>query len=410
MLSRKLAGPKSDGGDLSKSLGVILSGGGARGAYEAGVLSYVFGDLARANGRAPRFDIVSGTSVGAINGAYLASYADDPAAGVSRLAELWRSLTLGQVFGFGIKQMSRLYRVLLGGGPKDVAGLLDATPLTDLITREARWDGLTEHLASGRLRAVSVSTTQVTTGKTVVWVGAGEGVNVPPALPGNVVMRRDTIRPEHVLASAAIPILFPPVLIGSELYVDGGVRLNTPMAPAIHFGAEKLLVIGVSTPVGAQGSIPALAMGHAPGATFLLGKVMNAFLLDHLNSDLEELERINHGIRAGLAAFGPTYLDQLNAELVKDGTPPRRVIDACTVKPSRDIGRLAGEYLRRNVRRMKAEMGTTFLRVLDLGEGADADLASYLLFDGEFAGQLIDLGRSDAAAMRDELSEFLFDS
>ncbi len=395
---------------MRSSLGVILSGGGARGAYEAGVLSYVFGDLARANGADPFFDIVCGTSVGAINGTFLASYADDPSAGVSRLSELWRSLTLGHVFGFGIKQMSRVYRVLLGGGPKDVAGLLDASPLTTLIAREARWQSLKENLESGRLRALSISTTQVTTGRTVVWVDAASDVPVPAVLPGHVLVRRDSIRPEHVLASASIPILFPPVAIGSELYVDGGLRLNTPMAPAIHFGAERLLVIGMSTPASAQGSIPALGMGHAPGAAFLLGKIMNAFLLDHLNADLDELDRINRNIEAGIAAFGPTYLDKINAERSKRGEPSRRIVRALAVKPSKDIGRMAGEYLRRNSRRMRSEMGTTFLRLLDLGEGADADLASYLLFDGDFANQLIELGRHDAAQKRDELSEFLFDS
>ena len=390
------------------TFGVVLSGGGARGAYEVGVLSYAFGDLARDVGKSPNIDLICGTSVGAVNGAFLGSILEDLPGNIDKLANLWTEIRLGEVFDFGVKQVSRAYRVLLGGNAGSSVGLLDAAPLAALIEREIRWRNLSKNIQSGRLRALTISTTQVSTGRPVVWVEAANSVNVPTFLPGNITVRRDMIRNEHVLASAAIPFVFPPVVVGTELYVDGGLRLNTPMAPAIHMGADRLLVIGLATQTGANGSIPALAPGRAPGATFLVGKVLNAFMLDHVNSDIEELERWNMMLECGQRAFGPDYIERLNNELAKTHQSPRRIMNAFAIKPSLDIGRLAGEHLRRHAKRMRGEMGSTLLRMLDIGEGADADLASYLLFDGEFARTLIELGREDAARRRDELAEFLF--
>ncbi len=392
------------------TLGVVLSGGGARGAYEAGVLSYVFGDLPRVMNRTPQIHVVCGTSVGAVNGAFLAASADDPVAGMPRLIDLWTGITLKDVLDFGVRHASRIYRVLLGADQSSGVGLLDARPMAGLIQRELNWRRLSRNLETGKLAALTISTTQVATGRTVVWVEAGAGVNVPYGLPGGVMMRKDKIRAEHVLASAAIPLIFPPVLIGSELFCDGGLRLNTPMAPAIHFGAERLLVVGMATPVGVHGSLPALAPGRAPGATFLLGKVLNAFMLDHVTTDLDDLKRLNEVLEAGERAFGKEFLTRTNEELKKAGHLPRRQVQTFAVRPSMDIGRLAGEHLRRNARRFNTELGKTFLRMLDIGEGADADLASYLLFDGEFATKLIDLGRRDAESRRDELADFLFPS
>ncbi|MBK8171565.1 MAG: patatin-like phospholipase family protein [Sandaracinaceae bacterium] len=390
------------------TLGVVLSGGGARGAYEAGVLSYVFGDLPRATGHVPQIKLICGTSVGAVNGAFLASVADDPIAGMSRLIDLWTGLSLKDIFDFSVRHASRIYRVLLGSEQSAGVGLLDSKPMSSMIGREVNWRRLSRNIENGCIDALTVSTTQVSTGRTVVWVETAPGVTSPYSLPGGVIMRKDKIHPEHVLASAAIPLLFPPVLIGSDLYCEGGLRLNTPMAPAIHFGAERLLVVGMATPVGIHGSIPALAPGRAPGATFLLGKVLNAFMLDHVTTDLEELRRMNQMIEAGERAYGPEFMSKVNTELIKAGHLPRRQVQAFAVRPSLDIGRLAGEHLRKNARRFNTELGKTFLRLLDIGEGADADLASYLLFDGDFATRLVDLGRRDAEAKRDELADFLF--
>ena len=236
---------------------------------------------------------------------------------------------------------------------------------------------------------------------------AAPGVGVPASLGIHALVRRAQIGQHHVLASAAIPLVFPPVEIGTELHCDGGLRLNTPMAPSIHLGMDRLLVVGLSTPH--QPDDKSLADGRFPGATFLLGKVLNAFLLDHVNTDLLEVERINDFLRDGIAAFGPEFLERLNETAKKRGAmTTRRVVNSLVLRPSVDIGRVAAEHLANNRARFGKILGRAFLGLLDVGEGADADLASYLLFDGRFARRLIQMGRDDAHAKRDEIVEFLF--
>jgi NTE family protein len=178
------------------------------------------------------------------------------------------------------------------------------------------------------------------------------------------------------------------------------------MAPAIHLGVRKLFVVGVSSPLHST-HLPALGPGRFPGASFLLGKIMNAFLLDHLNSDLEELARINGFIEDGCAIYGNDFVDRINEQSAKRGEPPRQIVRALAVRPSVDLGRIASEHLRKNRARFGRVLGRAFLRLLDVGEGADADLASYLLFDGEFARRLMDLGRADARALSPEILDFL---
>lgn len=387
------------------TLGVVLSGGGARGAYEVGVLSYVFGDLPRAGGPPAGYDVVCATSVGAFNGTYLAGVAHDPGQGLRKLADLWSELRLEQVLRFGFRQAVGLHRVLLGGAT--ARGVFDASPLANLVGRTIPWRQVPRNLRSGKLQALTVTATHVATGHPVVFVDRSPETALPRGLPQGVLVRGEHILPQHVLASAAIPLVFPPVRIRADLYCDGGLRLNTPMAPAIHLGADRLLVVTVSTPSAPPGPVPGVAAGRFPGAPFLLGKVLNAFLLDHVNTDLEELVRINRVLEDGLAACGEGFIEHLNERALRRGDPPRRIVRALAIRPSVDIGRLAGDHLRTHRARFGRTLGRGFLRLLDLGEGADSDLASYLLFDGEFTRRLIDLGRADAEARRDEIAAFL---
>lgn len=388
-------------------LGLILSGGGARGAYEVGVLEYIFSEFADARGNTPKVDLISGTSVGAVNGAFVASAIGDIPSAVKQLVSIWTDLELPQVLGFGLRQAAGLYRVLLGGSGH-ARGVFDPAPLSALVGRNVRWRRLRQNLRTGTLRALTVSTTHVGTGQPVIFVDAAPGVGIPKSLGLHALVRRARIGQHHVLASAAIPLIFPAVEIGDEIHCDGGLRLNTPMGPSIHLGMNRLLVVGLSTPHAPDRR--AVQDGKFPGATYMLGKVLNAFLLDHVNTDLLEVQRINDFLHDGIRAYGPEFLERINeAAKARGALAQRRLISSLVLRPTTDIGQVASDYLASNRVRFGKSLGRAFISMIDVGAGADADLASYLLFDGGFAQTLIEMGRRDAHAHRAEIEAFLFE-
>jgi NTE family protein len=262
------------------------------------------------------------------------------------------------------------------------------------------------------LRALTVSCTEVSTGRTVVFMQTAPDLTIPSAAPPRTLFRADRIGPPHALASAAIPLLFPPVRIEGELYLDGGLRQNTPIAPALRLGATHILAIGSSREI--EGRVVREAGHHeaarAPGAAFLLGKVLNAFLLDHVDVDIELLTRINSVIVDGTRAYGPSFVDALSGEARKRGAQEYRYVNCMRVRPSEDIGRLANDHLKRGRLRGDPILAKRLFNVLDLGVHSEADLASYLLFDGPFCRRIIEMGRSDAQARRDELVHFFRDA
>ena len=383
------------------SYGIVMSGGGARGAYEVGVLDYLYREFPQRVGRMPHFDVISGTSVGAVNSAALAATSNDPATGMMLLADVWLGQSLSDVLHFNLRQATRLYRVWLGGGVG--AGIFDPRPLAKLISHRIPWRQLVRNLKSQKIQALTVSATNVRTGRSTVYIDRASGVKLPRS-GARVVIQPTHILPQHVLASAAMPLVFPPVRIGNDYFCDGGIRLNTPTSPLVHLGVDRMFVIGVTTP-NRQTEIK---MGQMPGASFLLGKAVDALMLDHIEHDVERLQLINDLLADSVEACGPDYLEKLNAVAHAKGRVPRRFVETFVLHPSLDIGILAGEHLRNHKPKLARMMGRAMLRLLEVGEGRDADLASYLLFDGDFARILIDLGRQDAAKHADELSAFLF--
>jgi NTE family protein len=393
-----------------RRVAVILSGGGARGAYEVGVLWYIFDDLTRILGAPPKIDILCGTSVGAIDACYLAAHFADPVLGLRRLVELWTELELTRVLGFGLRQMVTLPRVVLGGG--EGYGLFDVRPMAELVQREISWRAVSRCLRKHLLRALTISCTEVSTGRTVVFMQTSPNLTIPTSAPPRTLFRADRVGPQHALASAAIPLLFPPVRIDNELYLDGGLRQNTPIAPALRLGATHIFAVGGSREVKGrvvrEGAAPVAV--HAPGAPFMLGKVLNAFLLDHVDVDIELLTRINNVITDGTRAYGEGFLDAVSAEARKRGGVEYRYVNCLRVRPSEDLGLLANEHLKRGRLRGDPILTKRLFKLLDLGtDSQEADLASYLLFDGPFCRRLIEMGRADAQARRDELIAFFRD-
>jgi NTE family protein len=284
--------------------------------------------------------------------------------------------------------------------------------MAELVQREISWRALARTLRRKQLRALTVSTTEVSNGRTVVFMQLAPDVEIPRTAPPRTLFRAEKIGPHHALASAAIPMLFPPVKIDDELYLDGGLRQNTPISPALRLGATHIFAIGSSREV--KGIVsnegPLTANARAPGAAFLLGKVLNAFLLDHVDVDLELLRRLNNVLKDGTNAFGPGFVDAMTRESTKRDAPPYRYVEAFELRPSEDIGRLASEHVRRGKLIGNPFFTRRLLNLLDIGAGDEADLASYLLFDGHFCRQIIEMGRADAHARRDEILAFFGDA
>ena len=396
---------------------LVLSGGGARGAYEAGVLSYVRGELARELGRQPRLDVVCGTSIGAVNACFIASTAHEPARQGDALVEAWRSLRLEEVFHWSALRLAALplyvLRQLRATRLRQLSwrfsDFLWPEALSRLVTERLDWMQVHRNVLAGHLSALTVTATDIGTGRAVVFVESGAPL---PAWSRDplVEVRAGSIGPHHALASGAIPLLFRPVRIGDSWFIDGSVRQNVPLAPAIRLGADRILVVALRQQARAERA-PRADAGEPPSTAALLGRILNALLLDHTDYDLERLHRINALIDQGERAFGPGFASSLAAIAGGDlGAPLRRVRDL-VIRPSRDIGVIAREHAAQRIRRVRR--GTLASRLLrraaaDAEAAADgaADLASYLLFDREFADELVALGWYDARQKHAELLDF----
>jgi NTE family protein len=397
-------------------VGFVLSGGGSRGAYEAGIIHYLRTDLARRLGHHVPIDIVSGTSVGAINAAFLAATMDDPDAQAQVIVDGWRSLRLEDLISLKAKDLLRAMRLLAGGDPPPpgpgsfrYGGLLDTTGLERFVIRVIPWRGIERNLRTRALHALSVSATHVGTGHTVVFLSSTEPVPREWSRDPFVRHRAARIGPRHVLASAAIPMLFPAVKIGEEYFTDGGLRQNTPMSPAIRLGADRLLLVSLRHVNHDPPPVQRERVEAYPKPLFLAGKALNALMLDHTEYDLMRMERINLILEAGLASFGPRFEEMMNHELVRLRGAPLRRIQAVHIRPSVDIGAIAADFAAAGKARVHGTLARKLVEKLAGGEARhESDLLSYLLFDGDYAAELIELGRQDAARKEDELAA-LFD-
>lgn len=396
---------------------LVLSGGGARGAYEAGVLRYIREDLAGDLGGQVHFDIVCGTSVGGIHACFVAGTADMADKQGRMLVDRWESFVLEEMVSFGVKEFMRAPATLLGGGHMDeteghrrLGGIVQTRMLERVVKRLIPWPRITTNIQQGYLDALSVTATDIGSGKTVVFVQRGTP-GVPEWTKDPFVRAQAvTMGPEHAIASAALPILFPAVCVGERFYCDGGLRQNTPLSPALRLGADKVLVIGLRHKPPAE-EVAEESMPF-PGAAFLVGKILNAFLLDHIDYDLDRLRRFNAVIEAVRAADSQVDHKRFDEVVTKMRGAPYRTIGEYMIRPSADLGEVAAQIARTG--RFKGQgggPGIQLLRRLATARGADeADLLSYILFDGLYAAEVARIGYEDGRLHHEELCKFLQDA
>jgi NTE family protein len=389
---------------------VVFSGGGARGAYEAGMLLYIRERIDKQLGYATPIDIVTGTSVGAINAAFVAATMNDPAQQGHDLCQAWRSLEVENLMSLHAKDIVLAFRHILGGRPPRnfqtavrYGGLIDSSGLENFVARVIPWRNIRHNLAAGVLQSLAVSTTKVRDGHSVVFLDEGKIKHRSWSRRPYTEVRQTRISPRHVLASASIPMLFASVRIGQDFYTDGGLRQNTPLAPALRLGADRILVISLRHEDQLRSVAPSKEM-VLPRPLFLLGKMLNALLLDHTEYDLEQLERTNALIQAGTEVFGSDFQDLLNQQLGRNEKNGMRTIQQVHIRPSVDIGVMASDYVKSGRVKLKSRAAKWILGKLSSGESKhENDFLTYLMFDGGFASELIDLGYHDAAAHEEDL-------
>lgn len=399
---------------------LVLSGGGARGAYEAGVLRYIRDELPLRIRPHVRFEILCGTSVGAINCCYLAATSHIPESQGQGITGIWQNLRIDRVYQLGMREIINLPRFLLGSrgrgslddviGPERLGGLFNTSPMEYMVKNEIHWQRLHKNLEEGFFKALAVNATHIRTGRTHVFIER-EGGGVPPwSTDPQVEAHAVEIGPSHALASAAIPWVFPAVAINQEIYSDGSIKLNTPISPALRLGADRLFVIGLKSEDAGEwrGSAESTRIDTFPSAAYLLGKVLNALLMDKTEYDLLRLRRYNALVNEGVAAFGEKYAEHFGKLMTKMRGAPYREIDTLEVRPSTDIAEIASRHLQRGsiAARAGSLVGPLLHRLGDIGVGQASDLLSYLLFDHEFASELVRLGMHDADTRRQQIIEF----
>jgi NTE family protein len=405
----------------ARRVALVLSGGGARGAYEAGVLAEFFESVAPKLPGDFEFDIVSGTSVGAIHAAYVAATSHlDKSSRCRALLAAWSEMDVADVVHLGASDLLRipmralgvrpLRRDLAGGRAEAVGGLVDLAPLESLVAERIPWKELPANLAGPKPKALCVSCTEVRSGRITVFMDGPLASPLPWRSDPNATAATVKLTPHHVRASAAIPFLFPAVRIGERYFVDGGLRMNTPLSPALRLAATHVLVVALKHRTSRrEEAAEEFSDDVITQPAFLLGKVLNALLLDQLDVEIGRMQVVNAILEEGEQVFGREFLPRIN-EAVRDRRGQGfRTVQTRVVRPSEDLGRIAARCYRerggaRAVGFLPSLIARATLRGVPEGE---ADLLSYLYFDRAYATELIELGRKDLRAMQNDVLEML---
>lgn len=375
-------------------VGLVLSGGGARGAYQAGVLSGLAEVIGSDYGSQP-FPIITGISAGSINASYIAAGSGSFNEQVNLLVHLWGELVSEQVIRtnpvtLGKLGLGWLKDLSTGGifGLPQSTHLLDSSPLEKFLRERIDFDQLRRNIDSKVLDGVSLTTTSYASGSSVTFFDSRDLESWSRSAR---IGRKATLTLDHVLASSAIPIFFKPVRIGQSFYGDGGIRSSSPLSPAIHLGAERILAIGVRY---RRESIEELEINHKiemPDITMaqIAGALLNSLFLDALEFDHERLERVNKTVSI-LEDKAPDFKDY-----------GLKKIPTLLFLPTVDLGQIAAHQFDRFPAVLRY-----FLKGLGANEENGADMLSYLAFDHSYTQRLIEIGHSDALARKDEIHEF----
>jgi NTE family protein len=366
--------------------GLVLTGGGARAAYQVGVIKAVRDILG--NPTVNPFPIVCGTSAGAINAAALAAYAQDFPRAVANLLEVWENMRCAQIYRTDLPSImrtgARWLASLMLVSRRNPVSLLDNAPLRELIERLLPFERIQQNIDAGALYAVSVTASGYTSGQSVSFFQGGSGLDNWER--NQRIGAAVTLKPDYLLASAALPFIFPAVKVHREFFGDGSMRQIAPVSPALHLGADRVLVVGTARhpqeAVRARSSIyPSLAQ--------IAGHALNSIFLDSLMVDIERLQRINR------------TLSLIPADVHASGKVALRPIKVLTVLPSQPLERIAARFLHDLPRTIRF-----LLRPTGALNRSGSNLASYLLFEESFCRALIDLGYQDTVALEGEVREF----
>lgn len=376
------------------SLGLVLSGGGARGAFQVGVLNAI-AEICRQENIANPFQLYTGISAGAINTAYLTTSTHDHFdEGTRRLTELWQQISSEQIFITDPLSLSKgglhwLMALSLGGlkNSSPHRSLLETTPLHKLISANCNFENIQKNIEKKKFRAVTVSALDYFTTSTISFV-QGED-KTPLWRRVRKVGINSTLSTEHVMASAAIPLLFPPVTVDGRFFGDGSIRNHSPCAPAIYLGASKLLAIGVRKRQDICYASQKVNTAEPPSVARVLSVMLNAVMMDGLEVDIERLERIN----ANLSKLSEKEL----------GLIPVRKIDYLWVSPSRDLSEIASD---------KTASLPPMIRYLLRGLGTlheASEIASFLLFEKSYSERLLEIGYEDGMREKEQIRRLLLD-
>jgi len=374
---------------VESTTGLILSGGGARAAYQVGVLQGLADALPK--DASNPFPVICGTSAGAINAAALGIYAEQFREAVWRLVHVWANFHVHQVFrsdiaGLGMSAAHWVAALGLGGlGKYGPVSLLDRRPLEKLLSHYLPFDQIQQSIDKGVLKALCITASSYSSGESVSFFQGDDSVDVWRRSRRMGV--RDNIGLQHLMGSSAIPFVFAAESIGDEFFGDGSMRQTSPLSPALHLGADRLVVIGVRHE---DEEIPIQPMTHTnPSLGQIAGHVLDSIFLDNIDVDVERLLRNNR-------AF-----EQIPDKHLPEDSVTMRPIDVLYISPSQDLFRIAEKHAHLMPRSVNL-----FLRGLGVNKERGSNLLSYLLFEKAYCRDLIALGYSDARARHEEIRQF----